>query len=240
MRKRVHLVTEFGSTELVRVRGQPTDPEDHQYIHVKVSQTGIQWRETLPGRYEMVHVRATPGQAENELLQPQYIFMTYPDLQEYSSGDLFSKHPTKPDHWKYEGRTDDSVVLSIGQNVIPKAYEERLERHAAVRSATVLGNDRPCVCLLLELEPEKDRRYGTPGEMLDQEIWPAIQRASEGMRTYEQVQRSMIVLARPEKPIPRNFKGAVKRGEAWELYQTEIEACYARLSDSSASNTKSC
>ena len=241
LKKRVRLGTAFGSTELVRVAGedigeenqedtrQETDVEDHEYIRIEASQMGVEWREVATGRYEMVHVRVKPGPEANNLIQPQYVFLSYPDLGEYSSGDLFSKHPRKSGYWKYEGRKDHSIVLSIGQNVIPRAFEERLEKHPAVRSATVLGNGRPCVCLLLELE-EEYWEVGcldcTPGTKLAREIWSVIQRASEGMRTYEQVPRSMVILASRDKPIPRSFKGEVKRREACEVYKDEIEARY--------------
>ena len=157
----------------------------------------------------------------NRLKHPQYIFLTYPHLDSYWTGDLFSAHPDKEDHYKYEGRKDDHVVLSIGQNINPRALEERILGCEWVKGAVVVGSGRERVCLLLELEDKgnSERRF--------EDVWSVIQRASQGMREYERVQRGMVVLVSKEKPLPRTFKGNVRRGKAVELYKDEIERCYA-------------
>ena len=45
----------------------------------------------------------------------QIIFSTFPTRQEYWTSELYAKHPTKPDLWKYNGRADDIMVLSNGE-----------------------------------------------------------------------------------------------------------------------------
>ena len=35
----------------------------------------------------------------------------------FASGDLYAKHPTKPNTWRYHGRTDDIVVLVCDSTV---------------------------------------------------------------------------------------------------------------------------
>lgn len=163
------------------------------------------------------------SQDYGELVHPQYVFFTMPHLSEFRTGDVFSKHPYKPGHWKFVGRSDDHIILDSGINVNPHAFEARVEAHQRVKSAKMVGNSRPCVCLLLELHSE------LPGPELDDEIGALIQQASHGMRSFEKVPLSMIVIVSPKNPLPRSFKGAVKRKEAAELYSEEINACYASL-----------
>lgn len=231
---RVNLATLWGTSETGYLISQETDPEDFAYFCFDARRDGIRWEEIASKVYEMRYIRLmpnVPGYAN--LLHPQYVFLGFSNDQEYSAGDIFSKHPTKPDHWKHEGRVDDNIVLSIGQNVNPRAFEERVEKHPSVKSATVIGNGRAKVCMLLELEDSRvNNREGSfgfgLGNEFENDIWPTIQRASQGMRTYEQVERSMIIMVTPDKLLPRNHKGAVKRGAASQLYQDEIELCYAK------------
>ena len=35
----------------------------------------------------------------------------------YSSGDLFLKHPTEENLWKFYGRVDDQILLASGEEV---------------------------------------------------------------------------------------------------------------------------
>lgn len=208
---------------------QETDPEDHAYICIDEKAEGVYWHQLVPGEnlYEMRYIRLQEHDKDyHELLHPQYVFLTLPDLSEFSTGDLFSKHPTKPGHWKHESRTDDHIILNIGVNVNPHAFEARVAAHPSVKSAILIGTNRSHVCLLLELEECH------ADSVFDDEIWPLILRASVGMRAAEQVARSMIVITSPDKPLPRSFKGAVKRKEACEAYSEEIEACYAKTSRS--------
>lgn len=224
LRCHVHLATLWGSTEAGYMISHETDPCDYEYICVDARREGIQWKEITPSLYEMCYSRVGPKEGRSkDLLHPQYIFLTYPELENYSTGDLFSPHPSKLGHWKYESRADNTVLLSIGQNVNPRPLEDRIEKHRSIKSAIVVGNGRPRVCLLLELEDDAVE------SSFDEKIWPHIQRASQGMRSYEKVQRSMIAFVRPDKPLPRTFKGAVRRGRACEIYQKEIEQCYTTV-----------
>lgn len=78
--------------------------------------------------------------SETKLLQG--IFTTYPDLTEWPTKDLYSKHPTKTDHWLYEGRADDIIVFSNGEKLNPMSLEQSIEAHSEVKSAVVIGTGR--------------------------------------------------------------------------------------------------
>ena len=106
------LINFFGSSEINLLPSEIPDPEDWKY-HKFCSHVGYEFCHFGDGLYELVVRR-------NESLRLfQGVFFTFSELQEYSMKDLFSKHPTKPDLWLYEGRADDVVVFSNGENFNP-------------------------------------------------------------------------------------------------------------------------
>lgn len=211
---RTHLATLWGTTESGYLTSFETDIEDWNYLCINPEHDGIEWVEKAPNRFEMVFVR--DAQAPN----PHPVFQTLPDLDQFSSGDLFSRHPTKPDHWRYEGRPDNLLVLN-DMLFDPSGIEQRIERHSAVKSAIVLEINNSVVCLIVEL-------YEVPRDpqMAFEEVWPTVREACEAMPKAQVVEASRVILVRAEKPFPRNHKGEVKRAALADLYSTEIGACY--------------
>ncbi|OAG09382.1 acetyl-CoA synthetase-like protein, partial [Paraphaeosphaeria sporulosa] len=95
-----HLYSLMVSTETGSIIQHATDREDWQYMCINPKYNGIEWR-PRGSLYELVFKKS------NDLADVQGIFKTSLRSQECSMGDLYSKHPTKPHHWKHEGRTDD-------------------------------------------------------------------------------------------------------------------------------------
>lgn len=59
-----------------------------------------------------------------ELVQPSFI--TFPHLDVYCTKDVFSKHPTKPNLYRYDSRLDDIIVFSNGEKLNPTAMEGKI------------------------------------------------------------------------------------------------------------------
>lgn len=100
--------------------------------------------------------------------------------------------------------------------VNPRPFEPRVREDPGVISATMYGENRPTCCLIVELRDGVDI----------EDVWPSIEKASQGMRSSEQVHRSMVISVKMEKPLPRTMKGEVKRKKLAKLYSDETEACY--------------
>jgi hypothetical protein len=211
---RTHLATLWGTTETGYLTSFETDTADWNYICVNPTLDGVQWVEKAPDRFEMVFVKDTRAARTHP------VFQTLPDLDEFSSGDLFSPHPTKPDHWRHEGRPDNLLVLN-DMLFDPSGIEQHVERHPAVKSAIVLGINYSVACLIVEL-------YEIPQspERAIQDVWPTVQEACEGRPKAQVVEARRVIVARAEKPIPRNHKGEVKRAALADLYSNEMNACY--------------
>src|ERR1700733_14259424 len=80
----------------------------------------------------------------------QGVFFTFPDLQEYSMKDLYSKHPTKHGLWLYRGRADDIIVLANGAKLNPLSMENIITSHPQVLGCLVVGQGKFETAILVE------------------------------------------------------------------------------------------
>lgn len=83
-----------------------------------------------------------------------------------------------------------------------------------------VGHSRPCVGLLVELNPDHS------GATFEQ-VWEVVQAVNERYPKHSHVMRSMINILPPGSVLPVTPKGNVKRKEAERIYAAEIEALYA-------------
>ena len=82
------------------------DDGDTRYFYWGPPGRGYYMREAGTDLWEMVLQR----HPEFDDCAP--IFATFPQLDEFATKDLYSKHPNKPNQWRHEGRTDDMVRSS--------------------------------------------------------------------------------------------------------------------------------
>lgn len=120
----------MGTTEGVTPPAYRVPAEDWQYNHFHPC-NGFEYREYGNELYEQVQVR----NPKYEMFQGY--LKTFPELDEYSTHDLYAKHPTKDGFWIYRGRADDVIVLSNGEKVNPLDIESKMNDHPAIRSALV-------------------------------------------------------------------------------------------------------
>ena len=109
MSSKTILYTTIGSTEtrpypLIRHKAL-WEAEDWKYFQVHPT-AGLEFRHINDNLYEIYVVRNKKEEDE------QPVFKLFPQLTEYSTKELCSQHPRKPNLWKYEGRTDDMINLS--------------------------------------------------------------------------------------------------------------------------------
>ncbi len=53
----------------------------------------------------------------------------------YATKDLFTRHTTIPDAWKYFARLDDTIVLMNGGKVVPNTFEHLIRHEKLVPEA---------------------------------------------------------------------------------------------------------
>lgn len=113
-----------------------TEPEDWLYFSFH-PYAGFDFREVEHGLFEQFAIRD-----EKHVDLFQGYFHTSPDLAELSSKDLYRAHPTEPGLWRFEGRTDDLIVLSSGEKLHPIGFEEIVNRHTAVAASLLVSCQR--------------------------------------------------------------------------------------------------
>lgn len=210
-----NLATIIGSTEMGYLPIEIMDRSDWEYVAYSPFY-GSEFRPTgTDGLFEHCVIR------QKVLEVFQSIFYTYPDLSEFHTKDLYGKHPTKENVWRYRGRIDDLVMFSNGEKLNPIDMEDMISAHPAILSALVGGEGRFHSFLLVEpvdFPADQEAR----STLLD-EIWPTVQRANESCPSFGHIMKDCIIFTRYEKPVLRAAKGTVQRKATLMRYQEEID-----------------
>ena len=199
------------------------------YFHYNPELKGVEFREVSEGLYEQYMVR-------HPSTDPYHAtWYTFPDRPEYSTSDLFSKHPTKPNLWFYEGRSDDVIVFSNGEKFNPGGMEATLRTHPDVNRVIVVGQARfePAALIELHASPSEEGK-----KHLLESFTPYLIKVNETAPAYAKLQRDHLAFTTPEKPMILADKGTVKRMATAKAYDEEIEQLYANANDSSLPTVK--
>ena len=200
--------------------------------------TGLELRQTKGDMYEVWAVRDTAK------LEVQPTFTIFPNLKEYASRDLFSRHPEpeKKDMWSWQARADDIIVFLNGEKTNPISMEQYIaSRGEGVAAALVLGAQRFQAALLVE--PSRSRGDPSPTERAAfiERLWPTIEEANKDAPSHARISKSHILFTTIDKPMLRAGKGTIQRRGTLDLYGEEIDALFkdadAMAPDSGSENT---
>ncbi|CAI7655071.1 unnamed protein product [Penicillium glandicola] len=192
------------------------DKHDWQYLEWNPN-AGFEMRDAGEGFFELVIPRGEGPVAHA-------VFHTYPEKDEYKTGDLFVPHPEKQGLWLYSGRHDDVIVLSNGEKFNPTTMEEIISSHPLVARALVVGQGRFQSGVIIE--PNWSSWSGESNALID-EIWPNIKKANESAPGHAQLMKNRIGVSSQAKPFQLTPKGTVKRRIVVSDYADEIDALYA-------------
>lgn len=208
--------TECGNFNQIR----PIGPWSNEWKYIEIDPSmNAEYRHSHEDLYQHWIVR------NPELEHKQAPFKLFPELQEYTSKDLFSRHPTKPNLWTHRGRADDIIVFLTGEKTNPISFEATIARDPDVSAALVVGAQRFQAALLVE--PKEP--LSTPSARAEflERIWPLIVEANAACPAHARIARSHITFTIPEKPLLRAGKGTVQRAPSVTLYRDEITRLYA-------------
>ncbi|KAH9843365.1 Acetyl CoA synthetase-like [Teratosphaeria destructans] len=210
----IRILNLTGTTEGLFIGNLVVDRQDWLWFSFH-PYSGFEFKEVEPGVFEhWVH--------RNEHWPLfQGIFHTFPDKQSINLKDLYVKHPTKPNHWAFKGRSDDVVILSNGYKISPLQVESYVSTHPAINGALMIGTGKRQAGLLIELKEPTQR-----SDDLFDSIWNTIERANELSAKQDRVLRNCIAFADADKPFVRTDKGTVKRHATLLLYADFIERFY--------------
>jgi len=219
--KTIKVIGFFGSTETAYLPCRISDIDDWIYYNYS-RYLGHAFRPRKDGRHEMVILR------NKNLDLYQSIFSTFPQLNEYSTADLYEQHSSKPGYWAHRGRADDIIAFSSGEKTNPISFEETMAANPAVSAAFVGGNNEFQASLLVEPKfyPISDDEKV---KFVD-ELWPTVETANRDCPAHARVLRNSIMLTKPDKPFPRAGKETIQRASIPQLYAEEFEELYASAS----------
>ena len=218
LKNKTHLTSFIGSTEFaIFPHWIVEDPDDWEYVAIDPCYN-IDFRQHADDLYEAVMVRSK----ECEMYQP--VWHVFPDLQEFHTRDLYSKHPTKSGLWMYRGRMDDIIVFVNGEKLNPATIEDQVGSHRAVKSALVVGEGRFQPALLVE--PTQPLHTTAEKAELLEKMWPLIEKVNEESPAHGRISKAHVLFTKPEKPMLRAGKGTVQRRLTLTAYADEIDALY--------------
>ncbi|KAF2104323.1 acetyl-CoA synthetase-like protein [Rhizodiscina lignyota] len=215
---------ELGTTETHFVPSlQPLDRSDWHFNEFHPS-LGVKFREREDGLGEVVVVR-DPLNARF-----QAVFCTFPELDEYKVPDLYERHPVKPSLWKHIGRSDDVLVFSNGEKIVPNQMEHDISQHPDVSAAVVTGNGKFFPVLLVEAGG--DSLTNVPEHEKVERIWPTVTTANGHMPSHGKIAKSHIRFLKPGQKFPRTSKGQISRKTCVKEFHDVIEEVYSASNDS--------
>lgn len=154
----------------------------------------------------------------------QGAFTIHPQLHERSTRDLYSKHPTKPHHWRHEARVDDLIVAANGAKFNPLKMQSEVQLHPDVQFALMTGTHRHRPALIVQLrDPGIDEERK---RQIREEVWAIVSRMNAEFPIQGRVLGSLIMFTLPGKDFPLAGKATVRRAAAIEIYQSELDDLY--------------
>ncbi|KAB2571209.1 Non-canonical non-ribosomal peptide synthetase FUB8 [Lasiodiplodia theobromae] len=228
--KHTQVINVLGTTENAVPPYNFVPLKEWNWILVPPEMKGVEMRPREEDEFsEMVIVR-------DEHTNPFHsTWSTFPNEAEYHTKDLFVRHPTEPHLWQHRARSDDVLVLSNGEKVVPIPMEGQLSQSPHISGVVVLGHGRFETAVLIELSPQAQRKH-SPAENLAA-IALFIDKANAAAPAFARISRDRVLFTSPDKPMTRAGKGTVIRKATLKQYEKEIEDLYAGRSSIALSST---
>ncbi|KAL9611872.1 MAG: hypothetical protein Q9167_003526 [Letrouitia subvulpina] len=226
--KHTRVICNLGATETACLQRLAPAIDDWAYFYWHPTYSGIQMRKAMDGLYELFIVK----DPSRKLYQG--IFNTFPDIQEWSMKDLYSRHPDPAKNflYRYQGRKDDIIVLSNGEKIAPALMEATLMSHPLVKGAMIVGQGKfqPAVIIDLAEEPPKDTAQR---HRMIERLLPVISEANVHAPAHGKIDQYHILFADPQRPITYLGQGKIQRKQTYRVYKTVIEELYKAADDAS-------
>lgn len=145
------------------------------------------------------------------------------DDEPFRTNDLFTQEPPGSNFYVLQGRRDDILVHTNGENT--SAGPLQLDIRAAskaIKNVLAIGHSLPSVGLLVELHEELNLEGGKAEEV----VWKAVKEVNHRYPNHSQIFRDMIYILPRGSSLEVTPKGNVKRRKAQRIYADEIARLY--------------
>jgi thioester reductase-like protein len=216
----VNVCANYGATETGRVMTSVRPPGDDAWDYLRILpqvQQYLLMDEIAPSIFECVALDGLKSKSTVNSNDPPNSFRTR---------DLFVKHPTKPNHWKYVSRLDDRLTLVNGEKVLPIPIEGRIRQEAFVQEAVVFGDGKTFPGILVI-------KADAAAEMDDKEflqhIWPAVEDANSRAESFSHIPRDLVVVLPSGTKYAATDKSTFIRAQVYEQFKQQIEESYEKF-----------
>lgn len=158
------------------------------------------------------------------------VYHNLPGESPFFTKDLFTKHPTKQNLYRFYGRRDDILVLSNGEKVSPIPLEQHVQGSPDLKGVLLIGNGKTQTALVVE--PREFLDSITSAKLIE-DLSSLIEEANTYIPGPGRVTRGMVICASPDKSFVRTAKGTIVRKLTEDLFEEEISKLYSNL-DSNA------
>ncbi|KAK7735513.1 hypothetical protein SLS53_007426 [Cytospora paraplurivora] len=218
----VKLYIFIGSTETFPLPELVKSPRDWRYHEYNPSlEHEMRPYDISTGTFELVIL------ADDTTKNNAPVYHNLPGENPFYTKDLFTKHPTKPNLYKYYGRRDDIIILANGEKVNPVPLEQHVQGEPDLKGALLIGSGRLQSALIIE---PREALGETERVRLLERLWPRIEEANLHIPSPGRVLQGMVICASPDKPFVRTGKATIVRKLTEEAYIGEIEYLYSKSS----------
>ncbi|CAG8289918.1 unnamed protein product [Penicillium salamii] len=210
----VRLVSHYGTTETGQLMTSFRDRSDLDWDYVRPSPSllpYLRWEEQSAEIYELCVLEGWPSKVASNR----------PD-NSYATKDLFEKHPTTPNAWRYYARQDDTLVLENGEKANPLVIEGVARNNSNVAEAIAFGANKPRLGMFVVPSDSCDK---TNEELVDN-IFPAIEKCNAESPAFAYMSRDMIHVLPSDASYRKTDKGTVIRSAFYRDYQSHIDQIY--------------
>ncbi|KAI8388610.1 uncharacterized protein BYT42DRAFT_543878 [Radiomyces spectabilis] len=142
----------------------------------------------------------------------------------YNTNDIFREVTPNSGDYIYVGRKNDVFVMQNGEKTNPVPMENVITGERVIKQCAVIGERRPCTCVLVELRPEYLSNSLTDEVM--QRVRRAVNRANKEAPSHSIIHPQMIKILPPGGQIPLSDKGTIKRQAVVDEYSDIIAELY--------------
>ncbi|KAJ5407938.1 hypothetical protein N7509_001821 [Penicillium cosmopolitanum] len=213
----VRLVSHYGTTETGQLMTSFRERSDLDWDYVRPGPSllpYLRWEAQpgMPGIYELCVTEGWPSKVASNR----------PD-NSYATKDLFEKHPSIPNAWRYYARLDDTLVLENGEKANPLVIEGVARKNHNVAEAIAFGSTKPRIGLFII--PSEKSPFETDDELLDA-VFPDIEKCNAESPAYAYVSRDMVFVLPKNSEYRRTDKGTVIRSAFYKDYAQKISDIY--------------
>ncbi|OTA94991.1 hypothetical protein M434DRAFT_381704 [Hypoxylon sp. CO27-5] len=142
----------------------------------------------------------------------------------YGTNDLFHKHPTHSQKWKFAARHDDIIVMLNGEKADPIPLEHAVGANEYVQVAIVFGVGRSSLGMLVI---PSSKAASLSREEFEKKVAPDLELGNSRVPAYAKVSMDSIILKEMGTEIPMTPKATVIRARVLAQFASDIEQFYA-------------